>query len=406
MQRGYMHCLAPVKGKLEDDSLTSLCIVDFVHSSKESINGLVHFFVLPCCYHNVLKYMCSPVECVLPSCHRFIISPPNTTNLDLANTNSKDFTEISTTMTVIVKSSCSPGPVCSMYHVFTCGHSESEPLAGFESHQYFFADGPCTRSQCASTNSSWFHKMYSLPDPELLEYVERLSWKLKHIQNLAKADQSSLNNTELGSSVNPAAIGHPQLPDVLGTEDLQSAIDKYLSIGETKAMLSNLRRFAKKPSQRPWFDFCLAEVRQYLDIAGERQQTLHNAIDDLRMPRSAHKSRSHQCCGADIGAEIDLLRYAGKHGSDLLRRPLTPRTLHFCGILIGNMEQELDVQPVKVTQEPVAAFPPTDPFEAWLQQEEIAFKAEMAKKERKTRGGKLALKRLSKRPTKIVIPSH
>ena len=273
------------------------------------------------------------------------------------------------------------------HHVYSCGHSKMErmPIGIVDGAVYIFVEGTCSELHCSITDPAWFSEQHAVPDPAVLN---ALSDELKSIQVIAGVNLQRFDGLQPMLRDEIEALASPDTVDLLLAQERVHDVNAHCNIPAAISMLSRARGFAKDRAQRPFFHFCLRQACAYIDEAKAKVEALHHVVGQLEtrertlsFPTSAvvcrwPESRDNFEPGFGV-EELKLLRLAGEPGISLLEQPLDAGRLQYSTIIVEGMKEKLAAS-LSTTKPTPRSVEPIDSLEAWLQQEEKAFKLEMA----------------------------
>ena len=293
-----------------------------------------------------------------------------------------------------------------LHHVYICGHSECEKLDDEDpnSAAYIFVLPGCSDPECANTDTAWFAEQYDKPGPDGHSTLAKLTDELQDIRIIVKANLDTYASLP-SKSVNDTVYFSNRViaPLLIDAYEREHFIEKLFHFTLITTLLKHMHYAAKNASHRPFFDYCCREVQSYIEEAKTNAEKLNSSINRLK-DRDAQYRRWRPLPyntldrDEDFGtSELELLRAAGDIGLEILQKPVDMNALHEAHVLVACMKQNIS------TKARPSCSSPVDDFDAWLQQEESAYNADIAKalKNKRVVYGRPPVKRLGKVPPKI-----
>ncbi|KAK3719959.1 hypothetical protein LTR37_004082 [Vermiconidia calcicola] len=257
-----------------------------------------------------------------------------------------------------------------VHHVYVCGHSEEEWVDGLDSPEYVFVEGVCSDSECVRNDPGWFREQCSLPGGAAMSTLADMTYELQTIRTLVMANFKQLDDLK------PSYPGTWVDDADLDIDNREALLEQQYHFSLIQDMLRSMHRFSKSRSHRPFFDFCRREADLYLAEAKLHTKELCSAVRELR-----DSSPWDDWPDSDVHYEPDfgkeqllLLRQAGEAGLNILCQPFDLRLLQQTEELVQCLKAN---PPALARPASVPYIGDLDSLEAYLQQEEDVFRAEM-----------------------------
>ena len=305
----------------------------------------------------------------------------------------------------------------SVVHVYICGHSVTEgPASSLDAHpqQHVFVLGPCPESECASTDTSWFVEHSSRPGPAAMETLGSLSENLHNVKTVLSLNLETFDNLDTALVGDLLLFADADIEDLLLADNRKWLTERLFHLEALAQHIGNMRRFADRASQRPFFDYCrrsaveaMEEAMNYIHILAatvtdcKRREALLD--QDLSELPTAESIESKSDIEAHMGPrdydpylgtdEIHLLRLAGPMGQEILSRPLDEQMLQIATTVAEYTRAELTIPPSTTVRPslvssvqagadsfatPLSPASAANPILAWLDQLEDAMEIEDA----------------------------
>ena len=297
------------------------------------------------------------------------------------------------------------------YHVYACGCCQAKPHGGDYKPEYVFTESVCPNcvpkaEALTSVQDSWLQPAWAE-----LATLEQMTTQRDMVEAYA---QRALDVFDGLQSLNKNAVRYcyPDFARVLCTarHERQQMLRKGYHLNVIRQLLDDAQRFSDVSHARPFFDFCIDELRYFLPLAGSHVSSLNAAVRHIQTldAESGIDYRMHlPNLGRDYEPEfgkeqIALLRRMGSTGEKLLAQPLHPGALHYANLVVESMRSQARAL---TRPEPSREVVEVD---AWLRKMDQEFWADVKKqtsgtRKRTERKRKGAVRKDPKRLPKITV---
>ena len=241
------------------------------------------------------------------------------------------------------------------FHVFVCGHYETEHYCQVSNEPYvfYFTERPCSDEQCQSTDLNWFRKQCVPFSKEEIQGVEQMAYEAHSIQTELEAD---LRAYDLLKPLTAHEVNLlTDFQEDMALEFFRAfqkgrgdELEHFLRLAVPSQLIHLAQGFGSSgnKSKRPFFNFCVEEAHFYLLGAQERALALSNAATRLRNWRrcSTHPDKTFCYCRESSAYEPDLgvqelkrLRSAGQLGKEVLAEPISLQAIRKAEVLVDGI---------------------------------------------------------------------